>query len=67
MDKEITYKEFVTEVHEQYKKDDYKYGSIQFPAKKAAMEFTIRGVTNAEEMLEQFRKEQGDNYYYAGD
>jgi hypothetical protein len=67
MDKEITYKEFYTEVYEQYKKEDYKYGSIQFPAQRAAHEFTLRGVTNAQEMLEKFRKEQGDNFYYAGD
>lgn len=67
MDKEITYKEFVQEVNKWYLTEDYKYGSVQFAAKRAAHELTLMGVTNAQEMCNQYRIEKGDQFYYAGD
>jgi hypothetical protein len=67
MDKEITYKEFVDQVNWWYKDEAYKYGSIQFAAKRAAHEMTLRGITNAQEMYDKYRIEKGEDFYYAGD
>jgi hypothetical protein len=67
MDKEITYKEFCDEVSHWWNTEEYKYGSVQFAAKKAELVLRLRGITNAEELLEKYRKEKGDDFYYAGD
>jgi hypothetical protein len=67
MDKEITYKEFCEIVSYWWSQEDYTYGSVQFAAKRAVRELTLKGITNAQEMYDKYRIEKGDQFYYAGD
>ena len=67
MNKQITYEEFCQSVREWWNIEDYCYGSVQYPARKAADEFTKQGITNAEEMYDLYKAKSGPSFYYAGD
>lgn len=63
MDKEITYKEFTEEVDRRWN----MWGSPQFAAASAREHFLKLGITNAEEMFEQYKEAKGESFWYAGD
>lgn len=67
MEKEITFEEFSKAVSELWGTEAYTYGSVQFPAAEAKRQFIAQGVTNANEMYEEYKKLKGDFFWYAGD
>jgi hypothetical protein len=67
MQRTITYEEFSREVSKWWNTEMYTYGSVQFPARKVLNELKLKGITNAEEMYEEYKRNRGDSFWYAGD
>jgi len=47
--------------------DRHKYGSMQFPAREAMEQMKKEGVENAQELYDEFYKNNRSTFHYAGD
>lgn len=67
MDKEITIEEFTREVSILWGEERYSYGSVQYPAAEVRDRLIKSGVTNTQEIYDEYKRRKGDLFYYAGD